>query len=347
VNVKSGKLPAIQFYGGDWRKDMGVQSLSYHHRGIWFEILLLMHESERRGLLLLNGRAMSDDELSRVLGLDNQNTTKAITELLTSGVASRDPKTDALMSRRMVRDQRLREIRQKVGKLGGNPALLKKRDENLDKQKSTTGVKQVPTPSSSSSASAKNSPSLRSGGRAAPASPASNGAGRSAKGEHAAKVAGKRSTGAQASAHHGSRALGAAAQRNKDALSKKTTPIISATLSTRRKWLLAQVKEFWVRSNISSLREKARLDQSDIDRAPWDERADAAAIAMLEAAPGLSEADAIRCLEHRSISVELGYLSASLQVSKWLRDLPSFLAGPLNKYGDPLPKSGGRYKRNG
>lgn len=143
--AKSQKLPAMQWYPGDWRKDVGVQSLSYHDRGVWFEILNLMHESERRGLLLLNGVAMPNDALARLLGLDNETLTTTLTNLLTSGVASRDAETGALMSRRMVRDENLRIIRTEAGKGGGNPLLLN--------QKPTTQVKQIPTPSSSSSTS--------------------------------------------------------------------------------------------------------------------------------------------------------------------------------------------------
>lgn len=139
------KLPAIQFYPGDWKKDIGVQSLSFHDRGVWFEILLLMHESEQRGILILNGQAMSEDALSRIIGLDKQNLTTTLTNLLTYGVASRDDATGALMSRRMVRDENLRKVRQESGKLGGNPVLVK--------QIPTTGDKQIPTPSSSSSTS--------------------------------------------------------------------------------------------------------------------------------------------------------------------------------------------------
>jgi hypothetical protein len=143
--MASDKLPAIQFYPGDWRRDIGVQSLSYHDRGVWFEVLMLMHQSERRGVLVLNGRAMPDESIGRMLGLDNQSLTTTLTNLLTSGVASREPATDALMCRRMVRDEELRKTRKECGKLGGNPVLVN--------QKSTTGDKQIPTPSSSSSSS--------------------------------------------------------------------------------------------------------------------------------------------------------------------------------------------------
>jgi hypothetical protein len=144
------KLPALQFYVGDWRKDAGVQALSFHDRGVWFEILCLMHESEERGKLLLNGQAMPDDALARLLGLDKQVLTKTLTTLLTFGVASRDPETGALMNRRMVRDEEIRKIRQQCGKMGGNPLLL----NHTSNQKPTTQDNQKPTPSVSSSISA-------------------------------------------------------------------------------------------------------------------------------------------------------------------------------------------------
>jgi len=139
LGLPLAKLPAFQFYPGDWRKDPGVQSLSFHDRGIWFEILCLMHESEYREKLLLNGHAMPEDALARLLGLDNQILTKALTTLLTYGVASLCPDTAALMSRRMVRDEEIRQVRISCGKLGGNP--------NLVNQNPTTQVKVNPTPS--------------------------------------------------------------------------------------------------------------------------------------------------------------------------------------------------------
>ncbi len=143
------KMPAFQFYPGDWRKDVGVQSLDYFDRGVWHEMLCLMHESERRGVLVLNGRAMNDEALARLLGLDKQTLDKSLSALLTSGVASRETETGALICRRMVRDEKLCEVRREAGKKGGNPLLLN--------QNSTTKVKppanQTTTPSFSSSAS--------------------------------------------------------------------------------------------------------------------------------------------------------------------------------------------------
>ena len=145
----SGRLPAFQFYPADWRKDPGVQSLDYETRGIWWEIICLLHESDERGVLLLNGNPMPEDALCRLLGLDNQKLTTALTTLLTYGVAKRRESDGAIYSKRMVADENLRQIRKMAGSKGGNPLLVK--------QNPTTTVKQKRTPSSSSSSSSSSS----------------------------------------------------------------------------------------------------------------------------------------------------------------------------------------------
>ncbi|MFC6225496.1 hypothetical protein ACFP2F_19775 [Hymenobacter artigasi] len=141
------KLPAIQFYPGDWHKDQGVQALDLAQRGAWFELLLMMHDSDERGVLLVNGQPMPDAVIARRLGLDNQTANQILTTLLTYGVASRRESDGALFCRRMVKDENLRRIRTEAGKKGGNPNLLNQKP----KQKATTRVKQIPTPSFSSS----------------------------------------------------------------------------------------------------------------------------------------------------------------------------------------------------
>lgn len=123
------KLPAFQFYPGDWRKDPGVQSLGYEARGVWFEILCLMHESDRRGVLLLNGKAMTDEALARLLGLAPDFLETILAMIDDHGVSSRDPETGALMCRRMVRDEQTRDLKREAGKLGGNPKLCKEYDK--------------------------------------------------------------------------------------------------------------------------------------------------------------------------------------------------------------------------
>jgi len=147
------KRPSFQFYPADWRKDPGVQALNFHDRGVWFEMLCLMHESQQRGKLTLNGRPMPEEALARLLGLDKQNLTRALSTLSDFGVSAVCPESGAIMSKRMVRDEALTEIRRNAGKLGGNPSLL----NQTANQKPTTPVNQNPTPSSSSSSSSPKS----------------------------------------------------------------------------------------------------------------------------------------------------------------------------------------------
>ena len=141
------KLPAIQFYPGDWHKDQGVQALDLAQRGAWFELLLMMHDSDERGVLLVNGAPMPDAVIARRLGLDNQSANQILTTLLTYGVASRRNIDGALFCRRMVKDENLRQVRTAAGKKGGNPRLL----NQSANQTPTTGDKQISTPSFSSS----------------------------------------------------------------------------------------------------------------------------------------------------------------------------------------------------
>jgi hypothetical protein len=145
------KMPALQFYPADWRKDPGVQSLGFFERGVWFEMLCMMHESEERGVLLLNGTPMPEEALANVLGLDNQILTTTLTKLTTYGVAKLRQDDGAIYNKRMVEDEKLCKVRREAGKKGGNPLLLN--------QKPTTIVNQKPTPSSSSSSSSSSSKS--------------------------------------------------------------------------------------------------------------------------------------------------------------------------------------------
>lgn len=141
------KLPSLQFYPGDWKKDPGIQVLSLEEKGAWWEILLAMFESEKRGILLLNGMPYSDDDLSNLLGISAENTRKISKRLLKVGVASIHVSSGALMCRRMVRDEKIRQLRSEVGRRGGKQSASKRQ------AKPSPPPKQKATSSSSSSIS--------------------------------------------------------------------------------------------------------------------------------------------------------------------------------------------------
>lgn len=104
------KLPAMQFYPGDWWRDLGVLSLSCEERGAWFQLLLLMHDSEKRGILLINGKPPTDQMLSNVLALEISRVREVLDKIVSKGVASVDQNTGALICRRMLHLHKIRSI---------------------------------------------------------------------------------------------------------------------------------------------------------------------------------------------------------------------------------------------
>lgn len=110
-------------------------------RGAWISILTSLWWSDTRGKA-----TKSLSEWSRVLGIAPKMVRRIAKELLDSRVASGeylDNQNITIISRRMVRDEEIRQIRRTVGKLGGNPALVKtgpKLQANLDNQKPGSSV---------------------------------------------------------------------------------------------------------------------------------------------------------------------------------------------------------------
>lgn len=91
---------------------------------------------------------MGPSELARNLGISLTKTIHFLKEIEQLGVSSREEETNALISRRMVRDEYISQQRRDAGSKGGNPILLKQ-----NPSKAQANVEQKPTPSSSSSSS--------------------------------------------------------------------------------------------------------------------------------------------------------------------------------------------------
>lgn len=116
---KKDDLPAMPFYVGDWLKAPDIQCLDYELKGIWFEMLCYMWESRERGVLLY-----SKDELSRLLRLPEVLLEQKLKHLLEKGIYSIRESDGAIYSRRMIKDQKLREIRKKIGQIGGKRSFV-------------------------------------------------------------------------------------------------------------------------------------------------------------------------------------------------------------------------------
>lgn len=138
------KRPAFQFYPADWRKDPALSACSLSARGLWIELMCIAHEGGTYGVLSINGKPMAPAQIARMVGESPSVVAKLLAELEDAGVFSRDEQ-GCIYSRRMVKDEHVRNVRADAGRLGGNPNLLKQKDKQTEGQN--------PTPSSSSSSS--------------------------------------------------------------------------------------------------------------------------------------------------------------------------------------------------
>lgn len=116
--------PWLKFYPQDWRADEKLRMCSLAARGLWMEMLALMHRSERYGQLLINGRVPTDAQLAVQVGAPPNEVTALLAELDLAGVFSRSA-SGAIYSRRMTRDAKKAKIARQNGKSGGNPTLRK------------------------------------------------------------------------------------------------------------------------------------------------------------------------------------------------------------------------------
>lgn len=103
-------------------------------------MMCLMHEAEPYGHLIVNGVAPTDMQLSMLTATPGDQLPDLIAELEAQGVFSRNGK-GVIYSRRMTRDEKKRRTSQRNGKNGGNPTLLKERENSTsDNPNETEGL---------------------------------------------------------------------------------------------------------------------------------------------------------------------------------------------------------------
>lgn len=116
------KRPSFQFYPSDWLTHLGLRMCSVGARGLWIDMMCIMHKGSPYGHLKVKDKVIAEGDLARMVGGEVGEVMGWVMELETNSVLARTP--DGIMySTRMVEDERLRSIRAAGGKLGGNPAL--------------------------------------------------------------------------------------------------------------------------------------------------------------------------------------------------------------------------------
>jgi hypothetical protein len=119
--------PYLPLYTRDWRSDPKLRASSFAARGLWVEMMALMHEAVPYGFLGIGERRLTENDLAVIaqqcgaLG-GAPVVKKLLAELRENGVYSvADDGT--IYSRRMVRDEEKREQNRLNGKKGGHPSL--------------------------------------------------------------------------------------------------------------------------------------------------------------------------------------------------------------------------------
>ena len=137
-----GSRPWLQFYPSDWRGDPKLRICSLAARGLWIEMIALMHEANPRGHLLVNGIAPNEQQLSALTGTNAEQVSIWLSELESAGVFSRTD-SGVIYSRRMTRDEQKAEISRKNGLQGGRPKKPGP-EPNQNPEANPNGTSQIP-----------------------------------------------------------------------------------------------------------------------------------------------------------------------------------------------------------
>ena len=115
--------PWIKFYPRDWRGDQALRVVSLAARGLWIEMLSIMHEGQPYGHLTIGGQPCTDDNLARLVGASVEEVQALLVELRTAGVL-RQSRGGVIYSKRLTADFK----RSKEGRKAKMEALEKKRE---------------------------------------------------------------------------------------------------------------------------------------------------------------------------------------------------------------------------
>jgi hypothetical protein len=175
------RRPAFQFYGGDWMHDPGVRACSLAARGLWIDMISIMSQIEDPyGHLVFSAAKDTAKDahkdiltpilppvLARMVGASQMEVEQCLAELESFGVFSRTPE-GVIFSRRMVRDEKVRESRAAGGfKSLENPNVPARKSASENGPRTRTRISfegslgGSPSSSSSSSSSSQNIPAKK------------------------------------------------------------------------------------------------------------------------------------------------------------------------------------------
>jgi len=141
------RKPWRKWFSRDWRADVPLRMCSYGARGLWADLLSLMHEANVCGFLLIEGINPTTKKLAALLGGSEKEVRGLLAELAANNVYSvtgkpmpedvqalipADMPAGVIFSRRMVRDEAKAAKDRANGSSGGNPQITPPVNEGVN-----------------------------------------------------------------------------------------------------------------------------------------------------------------------------------------------------------------------
>ncbi|WP_454760599.1 hypothetical protein [Caulobacter segnis] len=97
--------PWMKFYPRDWRGDQALRVVSLSARGLWIEMICIMHEATPYGHLMVGDQPLAEFALARVVGASVEEIQAMLVELSAAGVLRRT-RAGVIFSKRMTDDHK-------------------------------------------------------------------------------------------------------------------------------------------------------------------------------------------------------------------------------------------------
>jgi hypothetical protein len=158
------KLPGFMFYPGDWKKDPELSVCSTFARGLLIEVMCFAFECRERGVMTINGRPATREEIAASCRGVEPNKVDGIDELVRNGVIKvydpSNPKDDdvqqylaqhvtvsgpVLYLARLVRDEYIRNVRAEAGALAHRGKQITSKTSAKSEQNTPQSGEQKPS----------------------------------------------------------------------------------------------------------------------------------------------------------------------------------------------------------
>lgn len=122
------KLSWFKFWPDAWKSNNKLRMCSMASRGLWIEMMCIMHEAEPRGHLTIAGEPVSENALAKIVGESVEDVKIWLSELDNMGVFDRR-KNGVIVCRKIERDEKNARKKRENGKKGA-AARYGKQTEN-------------------------------------------------------------------------------------------------------------------------------------------------------------------------------------------------------------------------